>query len=221
MVGIKEEVFLRSDVMNTMKENYIFAVIRGKDENDGYEIAKASVACGIKNIELTFSTPNAEEVIKKIVDEYKNDDSVVVGAGTVMTIEEARKANEAGAEILVSPYFSSEIAAFSRDNDIYYMPGFATVTENVTAMNAGCEIIKIFPGGQLGSSFLKNVHGPIPDVQLMPSGGVSLDNIAEWKQNGAVAVGVGSALSSEVVNNGYESVTEIAKQFVSTLKEEE
>lgn len=210
-----------SDVMNTMKENYIFAVIRGKDENDGYEIAKASVAGGIKNIELTFSTPNAEEVIKKLVDEYKNDDSVVVGAGTVMTIEEAKKAHEAGAEFLVSPYFSSEIAAFSRDNDIYYMPGCATVTEIVTAMNAGCEIIKIFPGGQLGSSFIKNVHGPIPDVQLMPSGGVSLDNIAEWKQNGAVAVGVGSALSSEVVNNGYESVTEIAKQFVSTLKEEE
>ena len=210
-----------SDVMNVMKKNYIFAVIRGKNENDGYEIAKASVAGGIKNIELTFSTPNAAEVIKKIADEYEEDDSVVVGAGTVMTVDAAKKAHDSGAKFLVSPHFDPEIAKFARDNDTYYMPGCATVTEIVTAMKAECEIIKIFPGGQLGSSFIKNVHGPIPEVQLMPSGGVSLDNITDWKQNGAVAVGVGSALSSEVETNGYESVTEIAKQFVSTLKEEE
>jgi|SRR5690625_1209512 len=210
-----------SNIMNAMKENYIFAVIRGKDEKDGYEIAKASVAGGIKNIELTFSTPNATKVIKKVVEEYKNDESVVVGAGTVMSVETAKEAYDVGAEFLVSPHFDPEIAKFARDNDIYYMPGCATVTEIVTAMKAGCEIIKIFPGGQLGSGFIKDVHGPIPEVQLMPSGGVSLDNIVEWRSNGAVAVGVGSALSRKVNSNGYESVTEIAKQFVSTLKEEE
>jgi 2-dehydro-3-deoxyphosphogluconate aldolase/(4S)-4-hydroxy-2-oxoglutarate aldolase len=208
------------NILSTMKENYIFAVIRGKDQEDGYQIAKAAVAGGIKNLELTFSTPNAAQVIKDLAEEYKDDDSVVVGAGTVMTLDLAKEAHEAGAEFLVSPHFSPEIAEYAREVDTYYMPGTGTVTEVVNAMNAGCEIIKVFPGGILGSGFIKNVHGPIPEAQLMPSGGVSLDNIAEWKANGAVAVGVGSALSKEVDEKGYESVSEIAKDFISKLEEE-
>lgn len=206
------------NVLDTMKENYIFAVIRGKTAEDGFEIAKASVAGGIKNLELTFSTPDAAKVIADLVEEYKNDDTVVVGAGTVMTVELAKEAHEAGAEFLVSPHFSKEIAEYANEVGTYYMPGTGTVTEVWDAMNSGCEIIKVFPGGILGSGFIKDVHGPIPEAQLMPSGGVSLDNIAEWKANGAVAVGVGSALSRDVAEKGYESVTENAKEFVSKLK---
>ena len=178
-----------------MKDNYIFAVIRGKTAEDGFEIAKASVAGGIKNLELTFSTPDAAKVMTDLVEEYKNDETVVVGAGTVMTLELAKEAHEAGAKFLVSPHYSAEIAEFAKEVDTFYMPGCGTVTEVVNAMNAGCEIIKVFPGGILGSGFIKDVHGPIPEAKLMPSGGVSLDNIAEWKANGAVSVGVGSALS--------------------------
>lgn len=208
------------NVLSTLKDNYIFAVIRGKDQNDGYEIAKAAVEGGIKNLELTFSTPNAAQVIKDLVEDYKDDDSVVVGAGTVMTLDLAKEAHEAGAEFLVSPHFSPEIAEYAREVDTYYMPGCGTVTEVVNAMNAGCDIVKVFPGGILGSGFIKDVHGPIPEAQLMPSGGVSLDNIAEWKENGAVAVGVGSALSRDVAEKGYESVADNAKEFVSKLEEE-
>lgn len=208
------------NVLDTMKDNYIFAVIRGKDQDDGYQIAKSAVAGGIKNLELTYSTPNATQAIKDLVEEYKNDDSVVVGAGTVMTLDLAKEAHEAGAEFLVSPHFSPEIAEYAREVDTYYMPGCGTVTEVVNAMNAGCEIVKVFPGGILGSGFIKDVHGPIPEANLMPSGGVSLDNITEWRDNGAVAVGVGSALSAKVEDKGYESVSEIAKEFVSKLEEE-
>lgn len=208
------------NVLDTMKDNYIFAVIRGKDQDDGYQIAKSAVAGGIKNLELTYSTPNATQAIKDLVEEYKNDDSVVVGAGTVMTLDLAKEAYEAGAEFLVSPHFSPEIAEYAREVDTYYMPGCGTVTEVVNAMNAGCEIVKVFPGGILGSGFIKDVHGPIPEANLMPSGGVSLDNITEWRDNGAVAVGVGSALSAKVEEEGYESVSEIAKEFVSKLEEE-
>ena len=208
------------NVLSTLKDNYIFAVIRGKDQNDGYEIAKSAVAGGIKNLELTFSTPNAAQVIKDLVEDYKDDDSVVIGAGTVMTLDLAKEAYEAGAEFLVSPHFSPEIAEYAREVGTYYMPGCGTVTEVVNAMNAGCDIVKVFPGGILGSGFIKDVHGPIPEAQLMPSGGVSLDNIAEWKENGAVSVGVGSALSRDVAEKGYESVAENAKEFVSKLEEE-
>lgn len=201
-----------------MKDNYIFAVIRGKTQDDGFQIAKAAVKGGIKNLELTFSTPNAAQVMKDLVEEYKNDDSVVVGAGTVMKLDLAKEAHEAGAEFLVSPHFSPEIAEFAREVDTYYMPGCGTVTEVVNAMNAGSEIVKVFPGGILGSGFIKDVHGPIPEAQLMPSGGVSLDNIAEWKANGAVAVGVGSALSRDVEEKGYDSVADNAREFVAQLE---
>ena len=97
-----------------MKDNYIFAVIRGKTAEDGFEIAKASVAGGIKNLELTFSTPDAAKVMTDLVEEYKNDETVVVGAGTVMTLELAKEAHEAGAKFLVSPHYSAEIAEFLR-----------------------------------------------------------------------------------------------------------
>lgn len=207
-------------VMEIMKENYVFAVIRGKTEEDAYEISKAAVLGGIKNIEITFSTPNAANVMKNLIKEYTEDETVVVGAGTVMNVDHAQAAYDVGAKFLVSPHFSSEVAKFAVDHEIDYMPGCATVTEIVRAMGAGCEIIKVFPGGQLGPSFIKNVHGPIPEVNLMPSGGVSLDNIKEWKDSGAVSVGVGSALSSEVEEKGYKSVTEISKQFIAALEGE-
>lgn len=202
-----------------MKDNYIFAVIRGKNEEDGYEIAKACIAGGIKNIELTFTTPNVRKVIKKVVEEYDKDNSVVVGAGTVMSVKMAVEAYNAGAQFLVSPHFSADIASYSKEKGIHYMPGCGTVTEIFTAMEAGSEIIKIFPGGQLGPSFIKNVHGPIPEVDLMPSGGVSIENIKNWKDSGAAAVGVGSALTREIEEKGYESVTKIAEQFILALKE--
>lgn len=211
---------LMSKVMEIMKDNYVFAVIRGKTEEDAYEISKAAVQGGIKNIEVTFSTPNAAKVMADLIEEYEQDETVVVGAGTVMSIDQAQAAYDAGAEFLVSPHFSPEVAEFAVKHDIDYMPGCATVTEIVSAMDAGCEIIKVFPGGQLGPSFIKNVHGPIPEVNLMPSGGVSLENIKEWKDAGAVAVGVGSALSSQVEEKGYESVTEISRQFVNAMEVE-
>lgn len=207
-----------SNVLETLKKNYIFAVVRGKDETAGYEICKAAVEGGIKNLEVTFSTPNAEKVMSDLVEFYKEDETVVVGAGTVMTLELAKKAKAAGAQFLVSPHFDAEIAKYAVDNDLDYMPGCATATEIVTAMNAGCKIIKLFPGGQLGAGFIKDIHGPIPEVQLMPSGGVSLDNIKEWADKGAISVGVGSALSKDVDTKGYESVTDIARQFVNALK---
>lgn len=207
-----------SNILDTLTDNYIFAVVRGKDEEDGRQICEAAVKGGIKNLEVTFSTPNAAQVIKDLSETYADDDSVVVGAGTVMSVDLAKEAYEAGAKFLVSPHLDLDIADYANEVGVHYMPGCATVTEIVQAMKMGCEVIKVFPGGQLGPSFIKNVHGPIPEVNLMPSGGVSLDNINEWRQNGAVSVGVGSALSARVAEDGYESVTEIAQEFVNQLE---
>ncbi|HGK8116135.1 4-hydroxy-2-oxoglutarate aldolase/2-dehydro-3-deoxyphosphogluconate aldolase [Streptococcus pyogenes] len=204
-------------MLTQLKENYFFAVVRGKTAEDAIEIAKYAVLGGIRNIEITYSTPNASEVISKLSDDFKDDTSVVIGAGTVMTTELAKEAIAAGSKFLVSPHFSKEIADIANQEDNLYFPGCATATEIVTAMNASCPIIKVFPGGVVGPGFIKDIHGPIPEVDLMPSGGVSVDNVKEWKNAGAVAVGVGSALASKVATEGYDSVTRIAQSFVSAL----
>ncbi|MGT2932960.1 bifunctional 2-keto-4-hydroxyglutarate aldolase/2-keto-3-deoxy-6-phosphogluconate aldolase [Streptococcus catagoni] len=205
-------------MLNQLKENYFFAVVRGKTAQDAIEISKHAIMGGIRNIEITFSTPDALDVIKKLSDDFKDDKTVVIGAGTVMTEDLARDAIAAGASFLVSPHFSKEIADIANEQSTYYFPGCATATEVVTAMKSGCPIIKLFPGGVLGTGFIKDIHGPIPEVDLMPSGGVSIDNVAAWKEAGAVAVGVGSALASKVATDGYDSVTQIAKSFVDALK---
>lgn len=204
-------------MLTQLKENYFFAVVRGKTAEDAIEIAKYAVLGGIRNIEITYSTPNASEVISKLSDDFKDDTSVVIGAGTVMTTELAKEAIAAGSKFLVSPHFSKQIADLANQEGNLYFPGCATATEIVTAMNASCPIIKVFPGGVVGPGFIKDIHGPIPEVDLMPSGGVSVDNVKEWKNAGAVAVGVGSALASKVATEGYDSVTRIAQSFVSAL----
>lgn len=204
-------------MLDVLKENYFFAVVRGADEEDAKEISRYAIIGGIRNIEITFSTPNAAQVMADLSEEFADRKDVVIGAGTVMDSKLAQEAIDAGAVFLVSPHFDPAIANLANENKVYYFPGCATVTEVVTAMKASCPIIKLFPGGQVGPGFIKDIHGPIPEVALMPSGGVSIDNIADWKKAGAVAVGVGSALARNVASQGYESVTEVAKAFVSAL----
>lgn len=205
-------------MLKQLKENYFFAVIRGKDEEDAKEIARHAILGGIRNIEITFSTPNAATVIKELQEEFSDDSSVVIGAGTVMNLKLAQAAIDAGASFLVSPHFDKEIQDLAQEAEVFYFPGCATATEIVTASQAGCPIIKLFPGGVLGPGFIKDIHGPVPDVNLMPSGGVSVENVADWEKAGACAVGVGSALASRVQAEGYESVTTIARSFVAALE---
>lgn len=202
-------------VLETLKENYIFAVIRGNSAEDAIEISRNAIKGGIYNMEITYTTPDASKAITELKEEFKDDKKVVIGAGTVMTLDLAKEAVNAGASFLVSPHFDEEIQKFALSSKVEYFPGCATVTEIVRAMNAGANIIKCFPGGVLGPNFIKDVHGPIPTVDLMPSGGVSIDNIATWKKNGACAVGVGSALTADVKEKGYESVVEKAQAFVA------
>ena len=199
-------------LVEQLKENYFFAVIRGKDKEDAKNIARYAIKGGIYNIEITFSTPKADKVIKELIEEFKDDKKVIVGAGTVMNLEHASLAKNAGAKFLVSPHFSEELAKYAVKNNVEYSPGCGTVTEVVNA-----KIVKLFPGGTIGKDFIKAIHGPIPDVDLMPSGGVSASNVKEWRDAGACAVGIGSALSAKVSTEGYESVERVANEFIKAL----
>ena len=165
-----------SSVLEQLKENYIFAVIRGKSSDEAIEISKHSVLGGIKNIEVTYTTPEASKAITELKALYAKKSEVVIGAGTIMTVELAKEAIAAGAEFLVSPHYDAHIQKVAHEAHIDYFPGCATTTEIVQAMNGGAKIIKLFPGGVLGPSFIKDIHGPIPNVNLMPSGGVCLAN---------------------------------------------
>uniref|UniRef100_UPI00344BFA17 bifunctional 2-keto-4-hydroxyglutarate aldolase/2-keto-3-deoxy-6-phosphogluconate aldolase n=1 Tax=Carnobacterium sp. TaxID=48221 RepID=UPI00344BFA17 len=201
-----------------LEKNYLFAVIRGKSSQDAFEISKAAYNGGIKNIEVTFTTPGAVKTIEKLVEEFGNTD-MVIGAGTVMDDITARIAILAGAKFIVSPNFSPSISEICNRYTIPYLPGCGSVTEIANAMATGVEIAKVFPGGILGAGFIKDVHGPIPHIDLMPSGGVSLENMDTWIANGAWAVGIGSALTKDINSDDYTSVTINAQKFSDRLNE--
>lgn len=199
-----------------LETNYIFAVIRGKSVEDGIEIAQNCSRGGIKNLEITYTTPGASEVLKTLSQDANLTD-VVLGAGTVLDNITAREAILAGAQFIVSPNLNFEIAKVCNRYAIPYLPGCGSVTEIVSALEVGVDVVKLFPGGLLGPNFISDVHGPIPYVEMMPSGGVSLENLDQWLAKGAWAIGVGSALTKEVSTAGYESVADEAKRFVAKV----
>lgn len=208
----------KSQTVIQMQKNFLFAVVRGGSETAGYEISKAAYEGGVKNIEVTFSTPGAEKVMARLAEEFAGTD-MVVGAGTVLDPITARISILNGAKFIVSPTWVPEIAKICNLYTIPYLPGCGSVTEIQNALEAGCEIVKVFPGGVLGASFVNDVHGPIPQVELMPSGGVNLENMAEWISKGAWAVGVGSALTKHYKTAGAASVKEEAQKFADKLAE--
>ncbi len=208
----------KAETVIQMQKNFLFAVVRGDSEEAGYEISKAVYEGGVKNIEVTFSTPGAERVMHRLSEEFAGTD-MVVGAGTVLDAVTARISILNGARFIVSPTWVPEIAEICNLYTIPYLPGCGTVTEVQQALEAGCEIVKVFPGGVLGAGFIKDVHGPLPQVEMMPSGGVNLENMDTWINNGAWAVGVGSALTKRYKAEGADSCREEAQKFADKLAE--
>ena len=188
----------KHDVLKAMHEGYAVAVVRGKTKEDAIEIAKHAFKGGIVSQEITFTTPQAELVISELIEE--NIEGMIVGAGTVLDAETARVAILHGAQYVVSPHFDKEIALMCNRYSVPYLPGCGTVTEIVEALTYGVDVVKAFPGGHLGPAFIKDVKGPIPHVEVMPSGGVSIDNVDQWINSGAFAVGMGSALTKGVTD---------------------
>lgn len=192
----------------------IVAVVRSESIEEGVRISKACVEGGIPAIEVTYTVPGATDVIKALKKEF-SEDELIVGAGTVLDAATARIAILAGAEYIVSPGFDEDTAKLCNLYQIPYMPGCMTITEMMRAMELGSDIIKLFPGSAFGPSFVKAVKAPLPQVNIMPTGGVSLDNIDEWFKNGVVAVGAGGKLASGT----SESIKATAQEFVRKIKE--
>lgn len=214
----KSEKMKKYQIINKITECGVVAVVRAKTTEQAVKISQACIDGGIRAIEVTFTVDYAHEVIKTLKESFNNSE-LTIGAGTVLDSETARIAILNGAEFIVSPNFNLEIAKLCNRYQLPYMPGCITISEIVTAMEAGCDIIKIFPGSLVGPSFIKAVKGPLPDVNLMPTGGVSLDNAATWIKNGCIALGVGGQLTAPAKTGDYQEVSRLAKKFVEIVKE--
>lgn len=206
-------MLLKFNLINKIQKAGVVAVVRGYSEENSYQVAKACIKGNVTAIELAFTSPNADVTIKRLSKEYKSDDKVIIGAGTVLDPATARLAIIAGARFVVSPSFNEETAKLCNLYQIPYIPGCFSPTEIQTALIYGADVIKVFPGSVAGKTIINEIHGPFPNVNIMPTGGVSLENMNEWLEKGAFVVGVGGSLVGPGKKDDYQAVTENAEKF--------
>lgn len=212
----RRAILKKYKILNQLHENYLVAVVRGNDEDETKKIVDEIIKGGFKNIEITFTVPNAEEVINQVHKQYGDD--IVLGAGTVLDAATAQIAINKGAQYIVSPHLDTNISKLCNVYSIPYLPGCSSATEIIEALRYGSDLIKLFPGAQLGAGFIKDIKGPVPNVELMPSGGVNLDNVSDWIEKGSFAIGIGGELTKEFTGNNYEVISEKARKYVEAVR---
>lgn len=197
----------------------VIAVVRSERPGPLVEVARALARGGVTAIEITFTVPGAVGVIERVAREL--DDEIQIGAGTVLDAETARAAILAGAQFVVSPSTDPRTIELCRRYSVPVMPGALTPTEVVTAWQAGADVVKIFPSELTGPRYLKALRGPLPQIRLLPTGGISLENAREFLECGAAALGVGSALVSpqHVASEDFDEIERRARQFVRIVRE--
>lgn len=207
----------RQEVLKKITDAGVVAVVRGDSKEEALKIVEAVAKGGIKIMELTMTVPNPIDVIKEVAEKYKGTD-IVVGAGTVLDSETARACILAGAEFIVSPSLDIDTLKLCNRYKIAVMPGVMTVKDAITAMEYGVDVVKVFPANLYGPSVIKSFKGPLPQGDFMPTGGVTVANIHEWVEAGAVAVGTGGDLTKGAKTGDFELVEKTAKEFVEAYR---
>jgi 2-dehydro-3-deoxyphosphogluconate aldolase/(4S)-4-hydroxy-2-oxoglutarate aldolase len=196
----------------------IVPIVRCDSSRQAIEAAKAIYRGGLRALEVTMTVPGAIRVLEKVADEF--GDRVILGAGTVLDPETARICMLAGAEFIVTPSLNVRTIEMCRRYSKAILPGALTPTEILTAWDAGADMVKVFPAGNLGGpSYIKALKGPLPQIHMVPTGGVGLENAAAFLQAGASAIAVGSDLvSKKALDSGdYEQITKLARQFLEVV----
>ena len=209
----------KAETLHRMIEVGIVPVVRAASSAEALQAVEAIKAGGVPVIEITMTVPGAVRVIEEVVARYGAE--VLVGAGTVLDAETARACMLAGAEFIVSPALNLETIAICRRYGKLVMPGALTPTEVLAAWQAGADFVKVFPCDSLGGAkYLKSLKAPLPQIQMVPTGGVSLQTAADFIKAGASALGVGSDLvNDQTLREGLESlITERARRFVEIIK---
>ena len=210
---------LRDGIVRQIADGGVVAVIRLQDGSKLRAVVNALARGGITALEVTMTVPRAIELIAEIAPSLPP--GFLLGAGTVVDPDTARAAVKAGARYIVSPVFRPAVVEAAHAAGAAAMPGCFSPTEILAAWDAGADVVKVFPATALGPAYFKDLKGPMPHVRLMPTGGVSLENAAEWIRAGAVAVGVGGALVDPklVAAGDFAGITERARRFVERVRQ--
>jgi 2-dehydro-3-deoxyphosphogluconate aldolase/(4S)-4-hydroxy-2-oxoglutarate aldolase len=210
----------KTDVLKRIRDIGLIPVVRAESADQAMRAVEAIKAGGVGVLEVTMTVPGAIGVIEKLAAAYGAE--ALIGAGTVLDPETARACIQAGAQFIVSPALNEETITFCRDNDVAVFPGALTPTEVVRAWNAGADAVKVFPAGAVGgASYLKALKAPLPQIELIPTGGVSLKTAADFIKAGAMALGVGADLvDPKALRDGNQGlITERARQFLEIVRE--
>jgi len=211
-------------LVQQMAEEGVVAVLRGDTPEQVVEMAEQAIAGGIKVIEVTMTVPFALKAIETLAVRYSSRPQggspyAIIGAGTVLDPETARAVILSGAEFVVGPSLNPQTVMLCNRYRVPVLPGCMTIQEIQTALELGVDIVKLFPGNLFSPAMIKAIKGPLPQANLMPTGGVTLANLGEWIKAGAVAVGIGSDLTSEAVKSGdYRLVARKAAQYVEAYR---
>jgi len=209
----------RPDVVRRIKDAAIIAVVRAASAQDAVQVAQAANAGGVRIIEVTLTVSDALGAIRQLSESLGAD--AMVGAGSVLDAEAAQACIKAGARFVVSPVLQSGIVAACREHDVVVMPGALTPTEIAAAVAAGADLVKVFPVSAVGgASYLRAVKAPMPQVELVPTGGITLSDAAAYLQAGAAAIGAGSDLTGPEVlrKNGCAGITAAARAYVEAVR---
>lgn len=204
----------KAQILARIADAWLIAVVRAETDEQARRIADALAAGGVTIIEITYTCPDPTAIIRALARDAAGD--LVVGAGTVCDRASARAAIDAGARFIVSPGLVEEVVTEARAHGVVAIPGAATPTEILAALRLGADAVKLFPGSLFGPSYLKALRGPLPQLKAVPTGGVTLDNLKDWKDAGVLAVGIGTELMPKdaVAAGNYDVVTARAREFV-------
>lgn len=203
---------MKKKILETLKNLKVVAVLRASSPENALEIATACFEGGVKAIELTYTTPQPEKALRLINE--KLGDKILLGAGTILNVNQLKSALESGARFIVSPGFDLECGLYMQNNkEVPYIPGINSPSELMQVLKLDIKLVKLFPASQFSPKYIKALKGPFPNIEIMPTGGVSLDNINEWLKNGAVACGVGGNLTTGT----YDNIVNVAKQYIEKI----
>ena len=207
----------KMNILKSLVDCGVVAVVRGKTKEVGVDIAKACVKGNVKGLEITFTNKYAADIIKELANIYDCREDIVIGAGTVLDAETARIAILAGAKYIVSPSFNKETAILCNRYKVPYIPGVMTINEIVSSHEVGVDIVKIFPGSVYGPSYIKAIKGPLPYASMMVTGGVNINNIGEWFKSGVDLVGIGGELNTLGEAGKFKEITEVCNDYIEKL----
>lgn len=202
------------EILEGIKKTKLVAVVRADNFEQGVKICKACIDGGIEAIEVTYTTPNATDIIKSLDTSYPEK---LIGAGTVLDDTTATIAINAGAKFIVSPFFDKEIAKTCNIYHIPYLPGCMTIKEMVDSTKFGVDVVKLFPASTFGPKMIKAINGPLPNLKIMPTGGINKNNIIDWLNEGVLAVGMSGNLLSLARKNDFDNIKKEAQELVDII----